>query len=82
MSKIVSKINQNFAWIFEFPEKLFNIDEKLIWSFLILIAKNKLDEKGTLSLISIGVPFLMEAINFKWNNPLDIWDDYNVQLLW
>ena len=78
MSKIVSKINQNFAWILEFPEKLFNIDEKVIWSFLILIAKNKLDEKGTLSLISIRVPFLMEAINFKWNNPLDIWDDYKI----
>ena len=51
MSKIVSKIN-----LFEFVEKLVNLDEKVIWSFLTLIAKNKLDEKGTLSLISNGVP--------------------------
>ena len=55
MSKIVRKINQNVVWI---CWKLFIPDEKVIWSFLTLIAKNKLDEKGTLSLISIRVPFL------------------------
>ena len=58
MSTLESKINQNFVWI---SWKLFNLDGKVIWSFSILIAKNKLDEKGTLSLISIGVPFLMNA---------------------
>ena len=31
--------------LFEFVEKLVNLDEKVIWSFLTLIAKNKLDEK-------------------------------------
>ena len=51
MSKIVSKINQT---LFEFVAALFNLDEKVIWIYLTLIAKNKLDEKGTLSLISIG----------------------------
>ena len=30
--------------LFEFVEKLVNFDEKVIWSFLILIAMNKLDE--------------------------------------
>ena len=45
----------------EFVEKLVNLDEKVIWSFLTLIAKNKLDEKGTSSLISNGVSFLMNA---------------------
>ena len=39
-----------------------NRDNKVHWSFLSLIAKNKLDEKGTLSLISNGVPFLMNAV--------------------
>ena len=50
--------------LFEFVAKLFNLDGKVIWSFffLTLIAKNELDEKGTLSLISIGVPFLINAI--------------------
>ena len=38
------------------------LHEKVIWSFLTLIAKNKLDEKGTLSLISIGVPFVMNTL--------------------
>ena len=47
--------------LFEFVEKLTNLDEKVIWSFLTPIAKNKLAEKGTLSLISNGVPFLMNA---------------------
>ena len=48
--------------LFEFVEKLVNLDEKvIIWSFLTLIAKNKLDEKGILNLISKGVPFLMNA---------------------
>ena len=47
--------------LFEFVEKLVNLDEKVIWSFLTLIAKYKLDEKGTLSLISNGIPFLMNA---------------------
>ena len=40
--------------LFEFAAKPFNLDEKVSWSFLTLSAKNKLDEKGTLSLISIG----------------------------
>ena len=47
--------------LFEFVEKLVNLDEKVIWSFSTVIAKNKLDEKGTLSLISNGVSFLMNA---------------------
>ena len=52
MSKILSKINQNFIWFFS---KLFNLDEKVIWVYLTLIAKNKFYEKGTLSIIYIGV---------------------------
>ena len=32
---------------FEFIEKLFNLYEKVIRSFLTMIAKNKLDGKGT-----------------------------------
>ena len=32
---------------FEFVEKLFNLYEKVIRSFLTMIAKNKLDGKGT-----------------------------------
>ena len=55
--------------LFEFVEKMFNLDEQVIWSFLTLIAKNKLDEKGTLSLSSIGVPFLMNA---KYNHNLGV----------
>ena len=47
--------------LFEFVEKLVNLDENVVWSFLTLIAKNKLDEKGTLSLISNGVSFLMNT---------------------
>ena len=47
--------------LLEFVAKLFNLDEKVHWSFLTLIAKNKLDEKGTLSLIINVVRFLMNA---------------------
>ena len=38
--------------LFEFVEKLFNLDEKVIWSFLTLIAKNKLDEKELTALLA------------------------------
>ena len=48
---------------------MFNLDEQVIWSFLTQIAKNKLDEKGTLSLSSIGIPFLMNA---KYNHNLGV----------
>ena len=48
--------------LLEFVAKLRNLDNKVHWSFLSLIAKNKLDEKGTLSLISNGVPFLMNSV--------------------
>ena len=41
----MSKINQT---LFEFVAKLFNLDEKVIWSFLTLIAKNKLDKRETI----------------------------------
>ena len=47
--------------LFEFVEKLINLDEEIIWSFLTPIAKNKLYDKGTLSLITNGVSFLMNA---------------------
>ena len=49
--------------LFEFVEKHVNLDldEKVIWSFLTLIAMNILDEKWTLSLLSNRVPFLMNA---------------------
>ena len=63
MSKFVSKINPNFV---EFVEKLVSLDEKVIWNFLTLIAKNKLDKKGTLSLISNRVPFLMPELVWSW----------------
>ena len=56
--------------LFEFVKKLFNLDDKVFWSFLTLIAKNKLDEKGTLSLINIGVPFLMNALILHIDNCL------------
>ena len=58
LSKIVSKSIQT---LFESVEKLVNPDEKVIWSFLTLTAKNKFDEKGTLSLISYRVSFLLNA---------------------
>ena len=50
-SKIMSKINTNFVLIYE---NLFNLDEKVIWSFLALIAKNKLDEKELWALLAMG----------------------------
>ena len=60
ISCLMSKINHDKT-LFEFVAKLFNLDEKVIKSFLILIAKKKLDEKWTLSLISISVSFLVNA---------------------
>ena len=68
MSKIVSKINHDKT-LFEFVAKLFNLDEKVIKSFLILIAKNKLDEKWTLSLIS---PILSECPNYNLEHGFSI----------
>ena len=60
---LTPRLIYNFVYyaLFEFVGKLFNFDEKVIWRFLALIAKNKLGENGTLSLISIGVSFLMNA---------------------
>ena len=54
--------------LFKFIAKLFILDKKVTWSFLTLIAKNKLEEKGTSSLINIEVPFLMNALHTNWPN--------------
>ena len=66
--------------LFEFVAKLFNLDEKIIWSFLTLIAKKfkkkkkkkkPLDEKGTLILIIIVgiVNECQETINYHQIGP-------------
>ena len=47
--------------LFEFVEKLVNLDEKVIWSFLTLIAKNKLDEKRNIKTYWKPGPILMNA---------------------
>ena len=58
----LSKIVKSIKTLFEFVAKLFNLDDTVILSYLTLIAKEKnLMKIGTLSLISIGVPFLMNA---------------------